>query len=308
MTTPPRERAGWRRVAGAAFVVIAFLFLGSFIVANVRQLREYEWTLRPAVLALSLVMQMAGLFSGALAWQLLLRRMGTRAPLLDLARIRFVSGLARFVPGKVWPFIGAARLGTAAGIAPVVTVTSIVAHTVFALIAALLTAALFLPLEVGALGIRLGMLRWFAPALLVLAHPRIIGIALGLVGRLTRQPVAGWTGSWLDGLGLVAISVIGWLITGLALCTFIVSVTPLPATAFTAVIGINAFAWVVGQLVFIAPAGLGAKDGAIAALLALFVAAPVAALLAVAVRLWSTLTEVILVAALVSVRAAPMPK
>ena len=308
MTATPRVRGGWRRAAGVAFAVVAFLFLGSFIVANVRSLREYEWTLRPWVLALSLVMQIAGLASGAVAWQLLLRRMDTRAPLLDLARIRFVSGLARFVPGKVWPFIGAARLGTAAGIAPVVTVTSIVAHTVFALIAALLTAALFLPLEVGALGIRLGMLRWLSPALLVLAHPRIIGIALDMVGRLTRQQVATWTGSWLDGLALVAISVVGWLITGLALYAFIVSVTPLPVSAVGAVIGINAFAWVVGQLVFIAPAGLGAKDGATAALLALFVAAPIAALLAVAVRLWSTLAEVILAAALVSMRAAPAPQ
>jgi hypothetical protein len=306
LTTPARVRTGWRRAAGAAFVVIAFLFLGSFIVANVRQLRDHEWTLRPGMLALSLVVQMAGLYSGALAWQLQLRRMGTRAPLLDLARIRFVSGLARFVPGKVWPFISAARLGSGAGMAPVVTVTSILAHTVFALIAALLTAALFLPLEVGALGIRLSMLRWLAPALLVLAHPRIIGVALALVARLSRQQVSAWTGSWLDGIGLVALSVAGWLITGAALCAFIVSVTPLPASAFTAVIGINAFAWVVGQVVFIAPAGLGAKDGAVAALLALFVAAPVAALIAVAVRLWSTLAEVILAAALVSVRA-PRP-
>jgi hypothetical protein len=55
--------------------------------------------------------------------------------------------------------------------------------------------------------------------------------------------------------------------------------------------------------VFVAPAGLGAKEGAAAALFVLYVPAAVAALLAVATRLWSLLAE--LIAAAVLVRVAP---
>jgi glycosyltransferase 2 family protein len=99
----------------------------------------------------------------------------------------------------------------------------------------------------------------------------------------------------MDGLILVGVSCVGWLITGIALYTFTASLTPIPASAFGAVIGINALAFVAGQAVFIAPAGLGAKEGSITALLALYLAAPVAAVIAIAVRLWTTVVELLLV-------------
>jgi glycosyltransferase 2 family protein len=298
VSSQPRKRRAWRRLAGHIFVLAAFAFLGSFIIANVRQLQQHEWSVQPALLTLSIVVQAIGLASGVVAWQLLLRRMDIHVPFVPLARVRFVSGLARYMPGKIWPFVSAARLAAPLGISATATITSLAAHTVFSLIAALLVSAWFLPLEAVSVGVRLELLRWLAPGLLVLAHPRIIRIALDLVARLTRQDVARWTGSWAAGLGLVAWSVVGWILSGLALGVFIQSLTPLPATAFAAVIGINAFAFVVGQAFFIAPAGLGAKEGTLAALLATFVTLPVAALLAVGVRLWGTVVELLLVLAL----------
>jgi glycosyltransferase 2 family protein len=291
-------RAGSRRrAAGVLFVSAAFLFLAVFLAANVRQLQAHEWSIRPGLLVLSMLIQALGFAAGALAWQLLLRRMGSDVSFLEIARVRFVSGLARYIPGKIWPFVGAVRLAGSAGMSATLTITSLAAHTVFVLIAALLTAAWLLPLEAIEIGVRLELLRWTAPLFLLLAHPRIIGLALALIARLTRQHNAGWTGGWVDGLWLVAVSVLGWLISGVALVTFILALTPLPPGAFTAVIGINAFAFVLGQLFFIAPAGLGAKEGALAALLGLYVGIPAAALIAIGARVWTTLVE-LLVAAL----------
>jgi hypothetical protein len=219
-------------------------------------------------------------------------------PFVPLARVRFVSGLARYIPGKIWPFLGAARLAATYDIPAAVTITSLAAHTVFTIIGALIISAYFLPLTAAAADLHLELLRWLAPLLLLFAHPKVITIALHLISRLTRKHIAAWTGSWLDGLWLVAIAVIGWLITGVALCAFILSLTPIPASAFPAVIGVNAFAFVLGQAFFITPAGLGAKEGTTAALLALYVSVPVAALLAVGVRLWTTIAEMIVAFAL----------
>src|SRR5688572_1241892 len=100
----------WRRLGGIVFVAAALVFLGGFLLTNVRELQAHQWSLRPGLLILSFIVQIVGLASGALAWQLLLRGMGIHIPLLPLARVRFVSGLARFIPGKIWPFLGAARL------------------------------------------------------------------------------------------------------------------------------------------------------------------------------------------------------
>ena len=298
MNTTLAAAGKWRKLAGFTFVAIAFAFLAIFLSANLRELQQHRWTIRPGLLALSFAIQIIGLASGALAWQLLLRGMGTRVPFAPLARVRFVSGLARYIPGKIWPFIGAARLGAPFGIPAAVTITSLAAHTVFSIIGALIISVYFLPLS-AVPGMQLELLRWLAPLLLLLAHPMVIAMALQLISRLTRRHIAAWTGSWLDGLWLVAVAMIGWIITGVALVTFILSVTPLPTAAFTAVIGVNAFAFVLGQAFFITPAGLGAKEGTTAALLALYVSVPVAALLAVGVRLWTTISEVIIALALV---------
>lgn len=289
-----RGPGAWRRTAGVAFVAAAFLFLAIFLVDNLAQLRAHEWEVRPELLASSILLQAVGLASGAIGWHRLLRRMDVRVPVSTVARILFVAGLTRYIPGKIWPFIGAARLAGPAGVPRGVVIASLAAHTVFSLIGAMVIAAIFLPLDVIGLGFDLAQLRWLAPLLLLLAHPFVIDVALRLVRRLTGQHVGDWSGTWIDGLLLVAISMAGWLLTGAALHAFIGSLTPLPADAFTDVLGFNALAFVLGQLFFIAPAGLGAKEGTLAALLSLHLALPVAALLAVSVRLWSTLAEIIL--------------
>ena len=295
------ELAGdWRRVGGLAFVAAAFVFLGVFLAANVRELQQHQWTVRPGLLALSIVIQVIGLMSGAYAWQLLLRGMGTTISILPLARVRFVSGLSRYIPGKIWPFIGAARLASTFDISAAVTITSLAAHTVFSILGALLVSVYLLPFAT--ISVPAEMLRWTAPLLLVLAHPNVIRAALTLIGRMTRRHIAAWTGSWLDGVGLVAVAVVGWMITGLALFIFISSLTPIPSSAFAAVVGVNALAFVLGQAFFISPAGLGAKEGTTAALLSLYVSMPVAAVLAVGVRLWTTLAEVLIAAVLLKSR------
>lgn len=283
-----------RRVFSALFVVVAFAFLGTYVARNLEQLRAFPWTLRPGLLGLSLLLNVVALAWGVWVWMLLLRRVGVRIPFPALARVWFLSALGRYIPGKIWQFVGAAHLGASVGLSPVVAVTSLAVHTGFFVVGAVLAALFFLPPQVGDLGgIGLPQLRWAAPLLLLTVHPAVIGRALGWFHRLARRPVAAWEGSWGDGVGLLALALAAWVLNGLALYLFLASLVPLSAPAALWMVGINALAFLVGLAVFVAPAGLGAKEGALAALLAL-VGPPiaVAALLAVAARLWSVATEV----------------
>jgi glycosyltransferase 2 family protein len=288
----PNATGRWGRVAGVAFAGVAFLFLGWFIATNVRALRAHEWTIRPDLLAASLGLQIVALAWGVLVWQLVLRALAVHAPFHVLARIRLVSGLARYIPGKIWQFVGAARLGAAAGLPPLLIVTSLLAHTCFNLAGALLIAIYALPLAAGPAGDGLALLRWLAPLLVLGLHPRVINTALRALARVLRRPLAAWTGSWATGAGIVALTVAGWLLGGAALYVFFLALTPLPAGT-TDVVAINAAAFLAGHAIFITPAGLGAKEGVTAALLALHVTAPVAALLAVASRLWAVAAELV---------------
>jgi glycosyltransferase 2 family protein len=290
----PSVRSSRRRVAGLLFGAAVIAFLALFVARNIDQLREHEWSIRPGILALAVVVNIAGLAWGVAVWRLVLRRMQVQVGYLQLARVWFISGLGRYIPGKIWQFVGAAQLGQGAGLPVGATVTSLAVHTLFFIYGALLTALYLVPTSTNEVADAIvPALRWAGVLLLLLAHPTILRSALRLVGRIAPGATLDWTGNWLEGIGLIALSVVGWVLTGAAFFLFVMALTPLPLSAFGALIGINALAFVAGYLVFVAPAGLGVRELSLTVLLSAFVPTEVAALIAVAARLWTVLSEVI---------------
>ena len=282
-----------RRLAGVVFVTAAFGFLFLFVFREAGQLRAHNWTIRPVLMGASLLLHIVGLFCGVATWRLVIRAMGFPVPFRELARIWFLSGLGRYIPGKIWQFVGAAHIGRSSGLPAAVTVTALAAHTLFFLIGAALTSLYLVPEDLGLSGSGLIFLRWTAPALLLLVHPAVVGWALSLIRRIAKKELVEWTAGWAVGAGLVLLSVICWVITGAALYLFVLSLTPIPVGALPSVIGMNALSFIIGNLFFIAPAGLGAKEGTLTLLLAAHVTGPVAALIAVAARLWTVAAEVL---------------
>lgn len=295
-----------RRALGALFVLAAFVFLGIFVTRDLDRVRSFDWELRPVLLATSILLHVAGLVLGVAAWKLLLGLLGHRVSLRGLARVWFLSGLGRYIPGKIWQFVGAAHLGTATRLPPIVTVTTLAAHTFFFFVGALLVGIYFVPTtalglsDSAAFATRAG-----APLLLLLVHPAVIGRVLRLMGRLSRREIGQWQGSWAAAISVVAVAILAWAVTGFALFLFVRSLVPLEMGAAAGVIGINSVAFVAGYLVFVAPAGLGAKEGALAAMLSIYLPVSVAALIAVAARLWAVVAEVLPAMALLKSRDAP---
>lgn len=283
-----------RRVFGILFATAVFIFLGLFVARHAAQLRTHDWSLRPGLFAFSVLVHIVSLGWGVRVWQLVLERMGAAVGYLSLARIWFLSSLGRYLPGKIWQFVGAAQLGSAVGLTPSLSVTALALHAGFFLLSALTCALYLVPEAMGQLSTGMvRLLRIGAPLLLLLAHPVIIRSSLRFIGRLTRIQPLEWRAGWGDGIRLGIWSLGGWIGSGLALYLFLLSATPLPLATAPGIIGVNALAFLAGYLVFFAPAGLGAKEGAMAALLSLYMPAGVAALLAVAARLWAILAEVI---------------
>ena len=288
------SRPGWRRALTAAFVVGAFVFIAFAVHRNLAELRGFEWRVRPALLALSVLLHIGVLFWGVRVWQLLLRRFGQQITFLALSRIWFLSSVGRYIPGKIWQFVGVAHLGRTAGLAPVVAVTSLVVQMGLTLLAATLTVVSLLPSSTyAAVGVSSAYLRWFAPLALILVHPAAIRSGLSLVRRFARQTLAPWAGSWTDGIWLLSLSVGAWLLYGAAFYAFLAAFVSLDLGEFAAIAAINALAFVVGYLVVLAPAGLGAKEGALTALLATLLPLPVAAALALGARLWTVAAELL---------------
>ncbi|HEX7238934.1 MAG TPA: lysylphosphatidylglycerol synthase domain-containing protein, partial [Longimicrobiaceae bacterium] len=262
-------------------------------------LRSFRWEVRPWLLLLSVLLLSLVLLWGVVVWQLLLRRCGVRVPFRPLARAWFLANLSRYIPGVVWQFVSLAQLGPSVGLTPAVTVTSLLVQMGFLLLSAGALGVWLLPAPLaGPLGPFLVVLRWMAPLVVVAVHPRVIRAALKLFSRVTRRSVLDWTGSWTDGLLLLALSALSWCLYGAAFHLFLASFVALPLSALPAVTAMNALAFIVGYVVVVAPGGAGFKEGALALLLAGLVPGGVAAALAIVSRLWTIAGEVLPAAAL----------
>lgn len=292
-SVPPRRR--WLpRLLGWALVAATLGFLGLTIARHRDELAALQWRIEPLPLAASLALLALTLGWGVWIWQRVLLRLGERVPLRPLLRIWFLASLARYVPGKVWQFVGAVQLGRGYGIAALPIVTSMVVSMGFTMAAALLIGAPLLAFQFlddgGAVALSI------ACAVLVLSavHPAPMNAALRLIPRTLHRDVLRWTGGWADGLLLLFWSVLSWVAYGCAFSLFAASIFDVAASAVPAFIAANAIAVLAGIVAVVAPAGLGVREYTMNVLLEPWLpAAGAAALLAVLSRLWVVAGELL---------------
>ena len=284
----------WRRVlriAGIAYVVVVLWFL-------LRQLQQDQDAARQAIseigargFAASFVFAAAGLVCTLGSWRQLLGGLGSRLSWRDSASVFFVAQAGKYVPGSVWPYAAqvalSGRYGVPAAQAVAVSGSFVLVH---AGTGALVGVGLLAIVGAGA-----ASFAWFlliVPLAIVLLHPRVLGRLLGAwEKRRGVQPDQLSQPSWAGLLGGVAWLLVAWTAYGVSLWFL---VDPLAADAPIAqMIGVFAMAWTVGFVfaavtVFFAPAGLGAREAVLAALLTPLLPAGSVALVVVASRLVHT--------------------
>ncbi len=282
-----RHRTFWGRLAALALVAAAVFYLARTIGVNWAELRRFEWNVRWVPLAVSIPLHVLVLVWGVWIWGRVLGHLGHSAiPQLVLSRIWFLSNLARYIPGKVFQFVAAAQLSRSSGLSAPVMLTSLLVSTCISVLAAgllgswtLLAGSLWLPAIASV--VCLGAL-----------HPGVINRILGAVPRILHKEVIRWSGSWWDGLGLLGLSAIGWIGYGVAYHLFIWSIAEVPWELFPQMVGVNCLSFVLGY-VSLLPGGLGVREVAMTELLNPYLPAGVGAVLALAARLWTIVTELL---------------
>jgi glycosyltransferase 2 family protein len=289
---PVTRGSRWRPLLGWVLVLAAAIFLGLTIARHWRQVEAFHWDVRWGLLAASVVALTGVLTWGVLVWKLVLDRFDhPPVPMRRLLRIWYLSNLARYVPGKIWQFVGAAELARLAGLSRSLVLTSMVVHMGFGLLsAAVMASMVLLPggLPEGVPSVGLGAL---AALSLGLVHPALIDQALSLLSRILKRDVVRWRGRWRDGVFLLGLSLVSWVLYGAAFALFIHAVVGTSLEHVLPLAGVNALSFLAGYLVFLAPAGLGAREGVMAVLLRPFAPVAIAAVLAVLARLWTVGAE-----------------
>ena len=265
----PAARLVRSRPARWGFVAVA---VGLAVWAVVSQWDEVVAALDrldAATLAGAAAATIANILLAGMVWWTALADLGSRLPLPVAARIFYLGQLGKYVPGSVWPLIAQTELGRDHQVPRRRTATATVVTMLLGVTSALLLALLVLPLAPG--GVVPPEFVWvelLVIPLLVVLHPGVLtrGVNRGL-RLLGREPLEHPTS--LAGTARATAWAVGsWVCAGLQVCVLAVALgAPADAGTLALAVGGYALAWAVGFVVVIAPAGAGARELVLAAVL-----------------------------------------
>ncbi|MBI4540362.1 MAG: flippase-like domain-containing protein [Gemmatimonadetes bacterium] len=297
-----RTRKGWRRAAVWAVQLALTVAITWAILARLGFSMDQLAVLgsarrRPAFVGLvaSSVLLLGGFVLTAWFWGRLLAAFGgQRLGFWDANRIYFLANLGRYLPGKVWQIAGLAYLARDAGVSSLAATGAAVLAQGLTLLGAFLLG--ILPLVAGATANGVGRAAWVgvlvAAAITVLVVPPLFRRAVAAAFRvLRRSPPNPDALDSLFGLRWLVLYTLAWMVYGVAFWSFA------RAFAITASVGVAAGAFAgayfAGYVAIFAPAGIGVREGVLAALLAPHVPAAEAVALAVLARVWTTIVELV---------------
>jgi uncharacterized membrane protein YbhN (UPF0104 family) len=244
-------------------------------------------------IAFSVACALAGHAFFVVGWRRLLRDSGVRASFWPLARIFLVSNLGRYLPaGKAWQMAIVAMMATEQRLPSAILAASslfqgalgvaVGAVVLFAAGGATIgLPAAWLVLPVVAL---VGLLA--APAILKL-FPRVQAVIARRVPGIDSVTAATmWALVWTAGAS--------WILWGIALRGLASGLLPEPGASMTAYIAAWAASFLAGIIAVVSPAGLGAREGVMQAVLTKSGMTPADVLiLLIVARAWATVLDVV---------------
>lgn len=243
------------------------------------------------------------------AWSSSMKGVGAPLPALWSVRIFFVSQIGKYLPGSIWPVVTQMEMTRRRGISRSTSATgSLVAMAVGVVTSACVAAATLITATPG--GVRT---YWYLLALVpvgaALLTPPVLSRVLTLVARATRRTYTAPELSWRGLVEAACWSLAMWLAFGAHTWLILQDLdagSPDDAPSLLLSTGAFAFAWLVGFLFFLAPAGVGAREAALVVAFSGALTSADALVLAIVSRALLTLVDAL--AALVGVLLARHPR
>lgn len=246
------------------------------------QIGDAAAAIGPVRLGAAVVCATVGLALTGVLWRMLLSTLGSMVPLRAAGAVFFVGQLGKYVPGSVWSFAAQAQLGRRHGVP---ARSSVTASSLFLLL------HIFSGLALGGAFVAGGVLHtdlargwWLLGA--VVSAAALAPPALRIVGRR----LSGIDVVAPDLLRSLALMAAVWACYGLCLWILLPSANVLAAGAAFAL------AHAAGVLLVFAPAGLGAREAVLIALLSPAVGVPSAAAAALLARVAHSIADFVLAA------------
>jgi hypothetical protein len=296
---PERHGRPLLRAIGWALAVIVVVLVGRILLRDLRELRAHPMAITPlwATIALSGVIFLAAHAVLVQTWRSVLSCWDARLPFWTAARIWSVSNLGRYLPGKIWQIGAMGAMARGEGISPLAASGSAILGTLVNVVAGFVVALLggraLLERSSNGHG-ALAILVVALAAVALLAAPYLLTRIAPSIARAAGRPVVASLPMRAVLYALVG-NVAAWLLYGAAFRYFMVGLLGSAAGGYAEYLAAYTISYLVGYLALFAPAGIGAREGAMVTVLSYagLATRPEAALVALASRVWLTLLEVV---------------
>lgn len=215
---------------------------------------------------LSMVSVIVSMFFGVMAWQTVVDSLGKPIGLVMGAQINLVGMLGKYVPGSVWAYVLQMELGRKAGLARARVFTSALVQIGISIVASLLLGALALPVILDETPDAVWLFA-LLPIGLIALHPRILTWGTSLVLKTLRRPALAERIKWSTIGKSLGYSMLAFSFQGLHLWLLSNSIGSPGWSGLGQCIGAMALAMTIGMFFFILPAGAGAREVVLVAVL-----------------------------------------
>jgi uncharacterized membrane protein YbhN (UPF0104 family) len=281
-------------------VLIIFYFLAKSLVSNWNQIREYSWDFHYPLLLLSFAL--VGLAYSALVkvWEQILKQSGHVLSYSKMFKIWFISNLGRYVPGKVWQFLGMLYLLEKEDVPKSKGFSVAILAQVLSSMAGILIMIGFVKYDSyqkllsHSLWLLVLLTAFIAGVIILIFYPKLLQKLINFGLEIFKKEKISFDYKPRN-LLFYLLSYAGcWLLFGFCFLIFIKSIVPAPFEIYFGVTGAFAGSATIGFLALFAPGGIGVREGVLVALLSSYFPVPVATLIALLSRVWITLAELLL--------------
>jgi uncharacterized membrane protein YbhN (UPF0104 family) len=279
-----------------AIVVVIFAFLGKTVWDNWRQVKDASFTFEVFPLLLSTLLFAFSYFIQIGAWYLITLKLKIALSPSETLKTWFYSQLGKYLPGKVWIFLGRFHFYELEGKSKRAISIALYFETITVIVAAgiisFVTLLFFEKTDLVYSGMPFWWMIFPLIFIFIFLHPKVLQKILNWVLLRFKRESISLSISYPDILWVLLLCILSWLIGGAGFYLFIDSFFPIPSIHILYLMGALAFSSTLGLIALFAPSGLGVREGALVYLLSFIIPGPVAVIISVLTRIWITLIEI----------------
>ena len=255
-------------------------------------------------------------FLNAYSWHLLTKVMGFNITFGENIRIWMFPNIARYIPGKIWHYVGRVYLLSRQGVSKSQGTLAVLLDAIFTLsvgsLVVLLAVFVFnFPLARGIEWILSGIILLPIVIATIFSNQKLLNIVVRFLQKVTKRAfslrVYKFSFGWL--IILTFVYFLNFLFAGISLFLIARGLFELQFELLPVFVGVYSAAWILAYMSFFTPGGLGVQEVSIAGMLSLFMPFSIASLIAILFRialLFSELASLSLVACHRALRQDPL--